>query len=527
MTPIRSELHHRTASGSGRAHRSAIVAAAAAAFGVLLAPAAMSQDASTQAQLQSLKDQVQQLQRQIDQMQRQQQAAPAAAPAPAAAAAPTPAQPDRGAGLHAGPVTVTFGGFTELAGIYRDKNETADVGSNFNTAIPYPNSPNNALSEFRLSARQSRLAILAQGPQDGDTRMEGYFETDFLGAAPTANSIESNSYNLRLRQAYGIYAREDSGFSLLAGQAWSLATLYKVGLKPRSEDIPLTVDAQYVAGFNWTRNAQVRFVERFSDAVSAAVSLESPQALIFNGPNPLPANTVFNNPGGSLFSSGTNYSFDPAPDVIGKIAIDPGFGHYEIYGMARWFRDRAAGANNTVSGGAGGGAFILPLVKDVLDFQVSGLAGKGIGRYGSAQLPDVTLTPTGQFATISEYQLLAGLIVHPAAEWTLYGYFGDEHADATDFTDVTGKLGYGYGSPLYNNSGCLTLGSAKCAANTKSIQQGTAGLWWKYYQGALGNLQLGLQGSYTKREIFTGVGGDPDVNIKMFFVSLRYYPYQK
>jgi len=167
------------------------------------------------------------------------------------------------------------------------------------------------------------------------------------------------------------------------------------------------------------------------------------------------------------------------------------------------------------------------LVADVLDFQLSGLVGDGIGRYGSAQLPDVTLTPTGQFATISEYDVLAGLIVHPATDWTLYGYAGEEHADAKAFTDVTGKLGYGYGSPLYDNSGCLILGGTKCAANTRTIQQGTVGAWWKYYRGELGNLQLGLQGSYTKREIFAGKGGDPDTNITIVMVSFRYYPYQK
>ncbi len=42
--------------------------------------------------------------------------------------------------------------------------------------------------------------------------MEGYFEMDFLGAAPTANSNESNSYNLRMRNVYGTYYRQDDGF---------------------------------------------------------------------------------------------------------------------------------------------------------------------------------------------------------------------------------------------------------------------------------------------------------------------------
>jgi hypothetical protein len=275
----------------------------------------------------------------------------------------------------------------------------------------------------------------------------------------------------------------------------------------------------------------VRFVERFNDTVSAGVSLETPQALIYNGPNPLPDETVFNSERDALFSSGNGYSLDSAPDVIGKIAFDPGLGHYEIYGIARWLRDAAAGATDTVHAGGAGGGFTLPIEPQVLDFQLSALLGKGIGRYGSAQLPDVTLNPGGQFAAVPEHQILSGLIAHPSAAWTLYGYFGEEHAYNAAFTDPSGKLGYGYGSPLYNISGCRTLGSTLCTADGGWIPQGTVGSWWEYYRAEPDSLQLGLEYSYTLRHIFPGIGalpiyGPPDVNIKMLFLSFRYYPHR-
>lgn len=436
------------------------------------------------------------------------------------------ADPDPG--FAAGPVKVTLGGYTELATIYRDRNESADVGSNFNTGIPFANSPNDHLSEFRESARQSRLSILAQGPQDGDALMEGYFEMDFLGAAPTANSNESNSYNMRMRNIYGTYYRKESGFYLLAGQSWSLATLEKKGLRARAEQVPLTIDAQYVPGFNWTRNPQVRLVKEFSKAVSAGISFESPQALLFNGPNKPLATTVINNPGGSLFAPTNNYSLDVAPDVVAKIAFDPGFGHYELYGLARWFRDRAGGSNDTTTGGGIGGGLLLPFTKD-FDFQVSFLAGSGIGRYGSTQLPDVTVKPDGTLSTVQEYHALVGVNYRPTSTWTLYAYAGTEHSDVKAYSAVVGgaTLGYGYGSSLYDNSGCLIEGSSACAANTRSVEQGTLGAWWKYYQGTLGNLQFGFQGSYTKRKIFAGIGGDPDTNLTVATLSFRYYPYQR
>lgn len=49
--------------------------------------------------------------------------------------------------------------------------------------------------------------------------------------------------------------------------------------------MPLTIDAQYVAGFNWTRNPQLRVVEDFSKAFSLGLSLESPQTVTSNGIN--------------------------------------------------------------------------------------------------------------------------------------------------------------------------------------------------------------------------------------------------
>lgn len=443
-------------------------------------------------------------------------------------ATPLVAIADTDPGFSAGPVKVTFGGYTELATIYRDRNESADVGSNFSTGIPYANSSNDHLSEFRESARQSRLSILAQGPQDGDVQMEGYFEMDFLGAAPTANSNESNSYNMRVRNVYGTYYSKDSGFYLLAGQSWSLATLEKRGMKARSEQVPLTIDAQYVPGFNWTRNPQVRLVKEFNSVVSAGISFESPQALLFNGPNKPLETAVINNPGGSLFAPTNNYSLDFAPDVIAKVSFDPAFGHYELYGMGRWFRDRANGRNDTASGGGVGGGMVLPFTKDI-DFQASVLAGSGIGRYGSTQMPDATVKPDGTLATVKEYDAMVGLNYRPTTTWTLYAYAGTEHADAKAYSAVVGGnlLGYGYGSALYDNSGCLLEGSSVCAANTRSVEQGTLGAWWKYYQGALGNLQFGFQGSYTKRKIFAGVGGDPATNLTVGMLSFRYYPYQR
>jgi len=500
MTPI--SLYARNLRRASR--RGRFLAITAASAGLLGAPLAMAQTASPQASAQ-----------------------------PSGSSAPqSPA-------IQAGPISLLFGGFTELAAIYRNRQEAADVGSNFNTAIPYPQSPLHSIPEFRMSARQSRLSLLAQGQPYNGAKAEAYFEMDFLGAAPTANSNESNSYNLRMRNIYGRFTT-DGGFYLLAGQNWSLLTLQKKGMDPRDENVPLTIDAQYVPGFTWTRNAQVRVVSAIGDAFHIGLSAESPQALLPSGsqqPNAPPTAAIVSTPGGSLYSSTNNYTLDPAPDVILKMSLDPGFGHYEIEGLGRAFKSVIASTaeNNTIYGGGVGAGVILPLVPRVLTFQASGLVGHGVGRYGSAQLPDVTLKPDGTLAALPGYEALVGLSFLPTPDFNLYLYGGREEVKETSYEAVVnGKTeGFGYGSPLYSNAGCEILNSntAKpplaCTANTRSISQVTGGFWWKYYQGVLGNLQLGFQLSYTDRKIFPGVGGDPSTNIFIGMVSFRYYPYQK
>lgn len=559
----------------------AIAAAVAAALGASAMTAALAQDnPSTAQQIQSLKTEVEQLQQQLNGLQaRQAAAAPGAAQSPQAkdttttsdprlasnvsdppqtsggsdpsqasngsdppqSSAPAAAgsDPPAGPGIQAGPLLITFGGFTELALIDRNHDEFADVGSVPFSSIPFPNVENYNLTEFRESARQSRFSMLTQADPWNGVRVEAYLETDFLGAAPTANSRESNSYNLRVRNFYARMTL-DSGLSVLAGQSWSLATLYKQGLDARNEDVPLTIDAQYVAGFNWTRNPQLRLVQKFSNAFSLGFSVESPQAVLNtsnNVPSTLsayPANTYYNaTPSASgLLDSATTYSIDPAPDLILKAALDPGYGHYELYGLGRWFRSAVGTDTNTVFGGGIGGGAILPIVPNVLSIQASGLVGRGIGRYGSAQLSDVTLEPNGTLSTLKGYQALIGLFWKPVPSLQIYGYTGREQLSADYFDQAITTAGvstlyaYGYGNPLYNNSGCYLLGSSKCVANPQRVEEVTGGFWWKYYHGPLGNLQLGLQIAYNQLNAFSGVGGAPSTNVFEGMVSFRYYPFQ-
>src|SRR6267142_638460 len=48
-----------------------------------------------------------------------------------------------------------------------------------------------------------------------------------------------------------------------------------------------------------------------------------------------------NTGGGGDFLQNVNVTTDQAPDVIEKVAFDPGWGHYEIFGLQRWFTDKS------------------------------------------------------------------------------------------------------------------------------------------------------------------------------------------
>ena len=117
---------------------------------------------------------------------------------------------------------------------------------------------------------------------------------------------------------------------------------------------------------------------------------------------------------GGLYNPSATYSFNPSPDFIFKAAAEPGFGHFEVFGVVRRFRDRvypgatattptAAGAYDfsTTAGGVGANARVS-LLKKHIDIGGHFLGGDGMGRYGSSGLPDVTVNPNGTLALAEE-----------------------------------------------------------------------------------------------------------------------------
>jgi hypothetical protein len=385
-------------------------------------------------------------------------------------------------------VSITPGGFLAAETVYRTRATDSDIATPF-TATPFQAANIAHVSENNFTGRQSRLSMLVQG-KVGSAVVGGYYEGDFLGAGTTSNNRQTNSYVFRQRQAFA-QAAFDNGWIITGGQMWSLATETKKGMFNRQEDLPMMIDPNYVVGFTWARQYGFRVVKNFGDKFALGMSVEGPQAtiggrgfstvttindaaapatIVTSGATTATTGNFFlNGPGAGagLYNAfdATGYTVNKAPDLIFKAAADPGFGHYELFGIVSFFRDRiypcgvvgtnandtappatptvltgdctsatptvvsSFGATNASTTGGGLGASALwSLFNKKVDFGVKAFAGDGVARYGGAQLADATARPDGTLALIRTAHGLGRLEFHPTPKIDIYGYYGLEYA---------------------------------------------------------------------------------------------------
>jgi len=571
----------------------------------------------TAADVQALKDalaaqqlQIQRLTEQLEkqqQVQAQQAAAIAADATPASANAPTqvvalgngmvqqgdvtpgqsaPDQPQTYNKQWEGPITIHFrginitpGGYTEAAFVRRSRALGADLPTPFNS-LTLPGASQSRIPEFFGSGRQSKITAFADG-KSGGVDLSAYVSADFLSAGVTSTSNQTNSYTLRIRQAWG-QARFDNGWSFLGGQTWSLVTENGKGISPdddlgRSNDArPKTIDPSYNVGFVFARQYGIRVTKSFGDKVAFAFAVEAPQATATTHGNA--SNFLLGETGASnSYNTTANYSFNPAPDLIAKVAFDPGFGHYEVFGIYDRFSDRifpceetytptggtavvspscpsatfagtAAAAYSASKNGGGVGASGRWNIANHVTFGVKGFGGSGIGRYGPGGLSDVSIYADGSLHIIKNLMGLSTLEFH-TKKLDIYGYGGVEYAARTWGFDPLANKGagadVGYGAPGFTNTTCYTetvpgansgfapgsLGS-NCTGDTKAVIEGTAGFWYRFYSGPRGKFQFGTQYSYVTRNTWSGAGGltagtahglEPHGIDNMIFTSFRYY----
>jgi hypothetical protein len=405
-------------------------------------------------------------------------------------------------------ITITPGGFIAAETVNRQRALSDDINTQFNS-IPYGGNSVGKLTELNMTARQSRLSLLADA-KVGTTKVSGYYEADFLGTGVTSNNRQSNSYVFRQRQLWG-RAAFDNGWTFVGGQMWSLATETRKLITNNTEWTPVVIDPQYVVGFNWERQYGARLVKNFGDKFAFAVSAENPETTgvggrgfsTYTNTSATGTATTYQNSfvfapgaggGADNFSDTTGYSLNKYPDFIVKVAAEPGFGHYEVFGVVSTLQNRVfpcavvgttaknfptpttptvlgcgpstslapsnAGAyNDQRTGGAIGASAAGSFFSKKMDLGIKILYGDGTNRYSSGQLAEVTLRPDGTMALIHGANWLGRIELHPTPKLDLYAYVGGEYAGRAAYT--------GYQSVKVTNTpaipGCGAVGQQPCS----------------------------------------------------------------
>jgi hypothetical protein len=450
------------------------------------------------------------------------------------------------------------GSFIEFATVDRTRATGAGINTPF-TSIPYTASDAGQLSEFEASARQSRIALTVNG-KAGAMKLAAHYEMDWLSSGTTSNNNQSNSYTLRVRQLWGQVGFQN-GWTLTAGQQWTLATEDAHAIDNDTEVLPPTIDPQYSVGFVWLRQPSIRLTYKMSPMLTAGVSAEAEQTLTPSCSAAqggiCPINYLVGqsgNNGGLYNTTNTNYSYNLAPGLIAKLAFDPKMGHFELFGIERNFRDRvypnanattnkaintalSSGAdayNDSTIGGAIGASGRIHAYDDRLGFVLKGMYGDGTGRYASSQLPDTTVRPDGQLALLHNFAVYSAVDMKVTKRWTPYLLYGTEYVGHDVFQSGTGESGYGLHTLA--TAGCgtelapgtttagLTPTNASCSVNNKDMREATAGWWYDFYNGPGGRLREGFQYSWMERNTYTGLNNiTPTAIDNVFETSLRYY----
>ena len=337
--------------------------------------------------------------------------------------------------------------------------------------------------------------------------LTGYYELDWLSAGVTSNNNQSNSYTLRQRQFWAD-ALFNNGWDISAGRDGhsqlkpprAKPAELKFFPQPSTRNIPPAL-----CGLASTASA---FRKTFGKKFFLGASAENAEMLNPAGQS-LPTNYLFGSTGtgGGLYNLNANYSFNYAPDIIVKAVLEPGWGHWEIFGIQRTFRDRvypnapasATGAFNDKKIGAGiGGGFRAPLANKKVTVGLKGLWGQGVGRYGSSTIADVTLRPDGTLSPLHGFSALSTVELNPTPRLNIYLNYGADYINR-DYV-LNGATQVGYGTRSTNMSGCLTepvpssagatggaaIAPSNCGGSNKDVQEFTAGCWYNFYNGPKG-----------------------------------------
>jgi hypothetical protein len=425
-----------------------------------------------------------------------------------------------------GPVVLTPGGFVDLENIFRTTNTQNNIATNF-TAIPFSNTAQGHLTEFRTTAQYSRFNITVKD-KFGANDITGYCEADFSGNDATNAFQTVNGHTFRLRLCFMDLKR--GKWEILGGQTWSWLTPNRTGFGPMPSDLALTYneDQNIGVGLSYTRAAELRVAYHLNDHWAFGVGIEDPDQFI-GGFVALPQ--AYSATLGLQFDNGAQLGTPNLfPDILPKIAYDTEVGgrhlHLEAVGLVTGARASVVpigGKSFSSHSAVGGGGSIAGNFELFRNFYVLANAfwSDGGGRYLVADGPQLVLRPNAAGTDIAPSMVHAGA-GSAGLEWiashktTLAAYYGQDYFGRNFFVDTTNTTTpgtiIGYGGPGSPNT------------NNRAIQEATFDwiqVFWK--SPRYGTLQYYTQYSYLSRAPwFVGTDAPKNAHLSMVYAGIRF-----
>ena len=425
-----------------------------------------------------------------------------------------------------GDALLTFGGFADLENIFRTTNTQSNIATNF-AAIPFNNTAQGQLTEFRTTAQFSRLNVKVTEKFHGND-VTGYIEGDFSGNdAP--NAYQSvNGHTNRLRLYFGDFKR--GKWEFLGGQTWSWLTPNRNGVGPMPSDLALTYneDQNLGVGLPYTRAAELRVAYHPSDHWAMGAGIENPNQFI-GGFVALPS--AFSATLGPEFDNGAQVGApNPFPDILSKVAYDRDVAgkhfHVEVSGLLTGARATVrpiGGKSFSSHSTVGGGGQIATNYELFRNFTLLANAfwSDGGAHYLVGTGPQLVIRPNAAGTDVNPSMVHAGAgsagfewIANPKNAFAVYyagNYFQRNFfPDITNIGNPTTIIGYGGpGSPNTNN---------------RAIQQATFDwiqTFWRHPK--YGAVQFYTQYSYLSRAPwFVATGAPKNAHLSMVYLGFRY-----
>ncbi|MDQ1404557.1 MAG: hypothetical protein QOG55_186 [Acidobacteriaceae bacterium] len=425
-----------------------------------------------------------------------------------------------------GGAVLELGGFVDLENIYRTTNTQDNISTPFGT-IPFNNTPQGSVSEFRTTAQFSRFSFQVTDKFAGNDVL-GYLETDFSGndAAGVYQTINPHTNRLRL---YFMDLKRGK-WEILGGQTWSWLTPNRDGDGPMPVDLAITYNEapDISVGVPYTRAAEFRVAYHPNEHWAMGVGIEDPNQ--YSGTYvALPAGFT------SISSEFDNNAQIGAPnffpDILSKITHDRNIAgrhlHAEVVGLftgahasVKPVGQTSFHSRSTVGGGAAIAAN-YELVPNKLVLLGNVFWSDGGAHFLVGTAPQLVIRPNAAGTDVSLSMVHAGA-GSAGLEWrattkqafAVYyaaDYFGRNFFPDTTDTTHPGTI-IGFGGPGSSN------------IDNRAIQQVTFDwlqTFWK--QKRYGALQSYVQYSYlTRAPWFVAPASPKNAHLSMVYFGFRY-----